>query len=86
VQGHDAESSVRYLSSKIASRAQVYLIATEEGNRMSSRPRKASFLHQNVEMLRGLFLCTVGGRLRCGIRLGAYQAHHRGRVAYGTDP
>jgi hypothetical protein len=43
---------------------------------MSSRPRKALFLRQNVEMLQGLFLCTVGGRLRCGICLGAYQAHH----------
>jgi hypothetical protein len=44
---------------------------------MSSRPRKASFLCQNVEMLWGLFLCTVGGNLRCGIHLGVYQAHQR---------
>jgi hypothetical protein len=43
---------------------------------MSLRPRKASFLRQNIEMLQGLFLCTVGGHLRCGIHLGAYQAHH----------
>jgi hypothetical protein len=26
---------------------------------------------------RGLFLCSVGGHLRCGICLGVYQAHHR---------
>jgi hypothetical protein len=43
---------------------------------MLSRPRKALFLHQNAKMLQGLFLCTVGGRLRCGIHLGVYQAHH----------
>jgi hypothetical protein len=51
---------------------------------MSSRPRKASFLRQNVKMLRGLFLCTVGGCLRCGIHLGTYQAHHRIQSAFTT--